>query len=205
VDAHQRSFAFKFIVGHRQLLEPIRQPNSCNREKQSDNHACCHIRCGREPFAVFQHLGRFPSEAGKRGVAAEKPHGNGHPPVWRDDHAVQRELTDQSEQKATREIDQQRAVRKSATSTCVDEALQSVTCQCAYGSENCDQCQSQVRSNPTQRRRQATSPASLVGAQHCCARVRQPTEHGMQRGSSFATRAEAKTKNSWRRAATRSH
>src|SRR5437660_7590598 len=136
----------------------VGQPNASNAEQQAGNDARRDVGCGACPLAVFQHLGSFPAEAGERGVAAKKADGDGHAPIRRDYHAVQRELSDQAEKKASCQINEQCAIGKSAPRADLHEALQAVAGQCASGAKNCDQRETQILSNPqpVRERRQMT-------------------------------------------------
>src|SRR6202030_1784077 len=77
----------------------VGQPNASDAQEQTGYYACAYIGRGPGPLAGFQHLGGFPSETGKGGVSAEEADGDGHAPVWRDYHAIERELADQAEEK----------------------------------------------------------------------------------------------------------
>ena len=84
-------------------------------------------------------FGCFPAEAGERGVAAEEADSDGHAPVRRNDHAIQSELADQAKQKASCQINDQRAVGKRAADAQLHEALQAVPRQRADGAKNRNQ------------------------------------------------------------------
>src|SRR6266566_9441364 len=160
VDAHQRALAFKFLVRHGGLLEAVRKPNACYRQKQAGEHARGHINGSAEPLAFFQHLGCLPAETRKCCVAAEKADGDSGAPVGRDDQAIQRELSDQAEEKAAREIDQQRSVGKRARGAKLNEPLQGVPCQRARGAKNGDQRNPHPFSNPASRGAKTKTPGA---------------------------------------------
>src|SRR5262249_30199600 len=133
--------AFKFFMLHDVsfcCLEAIRQTNSSNGKQQPKNHARADIRRSAKPFAFFQHFRGFPTKARKRGVAAEKSDRDRNSPVRGNHHAIQRELADESKQKTSAEIDEQRAIRKSTTHANLRHALQTVARECADGSEECN-------------------------------------------------------------------
>jgi len=112
-------------------------------EKEPGNNARGDVCCGAGPLAVFQHLGGFPSEAGESGVAAEEADGDGHAPVRRNNHAIQRELADQAEKEAAGQIDEQGAVRKRAADADLHDALEAVAGERACRAENRDECKTQ--------------------------------------------------------------
>src|SRR6266571_2827732 len=160
VDAHQRALAFKFLVRHGGLLEAVREVDACYRQKQAGEHTRGHINGSAEPLHFFQHRGCPPAETRKRCVAAEKADGDSGAPVGRDDQAIQRELSDQAEEKAAREIDQQRAVGKRARGAKLNEPLQGVACQRAHGDQNGDQRNPHPFSNPPPRGAKIKTPGA---------------------------------------------
>src|SRR5579871_238888 len=142
VNPHQRSFAFKLFMSHGalpQILKTIRQANSRDGKQKAREHAGANIRRSAQPFAILQHFCGFPTETGKRGVAAEKTDGDRDAPVRRNHHAVQSELTDEAEKKASAEIDQQRAIRKRTAHAKLHDSLKSVSRKRADGAEECNQ------------------------------------------------------------------
>jgi hypothetical protein len=94
------------------LLESIRQPNSGDGQQEPDDNANGDIACRRDPPTFFQHLGGLPSEARERCVASKEAHSNRDAPIGRNHHSVQRQLSDQAEQKTAGEIDRHRAPGK---------------------------------------------------------------------------------------------
>src|SRR6266851_4795493 len=92
----------------------VGQPNASDAQDQANDYARSNVSGGACPLSVFQHLGGFPAETRESRVAAKEADSNRNPPVRRDDHAIQRELPDQAEQKAPRQVDEQSAVRESA-------------------------------------------------------------------------------------------
>src|SRR5215471_9651793 len=120
-------------------LEPVRQADAGYREKQTGEDAGCDVGCSAEPFTILEHFGRFPTKAGESCVATEKADGDGDAHVRRYEHAVERELADETEQKAAAEIDEQRAVGESASGTYLDDALQTVAGEGADRAENSDE------------------------------------------------------------------
>jgi hypothetical protein len=135
-------------VGHARLLKAIGQANPRNGEKKAGYNAGYDVRAGRKLFAIFEHLRRFPSEAGKGRIAAKEAHRDGDAPFRRNNNPVQRELANQSQEKTAREINQQSAVRKCSASADLYKTLQTVASQRANGSENRDEDKLHVCSNP---------------------------------------------------------
>src|SRR5258705_755441 len=141
---------FSWVIARSRLavLKLVRQADSSDRQQQSRDHARANVSCRPPPFAFCQHLRGFPSETGKRGVAAKKSHCDGHAHIGGDQHPVQHQLPNQSEQETAGEIDQQSSIGKSAAHTQLHHALQSVTRERTDGSEQRNQEYFQARTSP---------------------------------------------------------
>src|SRR3979490_559155 len=92
------------IAGRWSGLKAISEANSGDTQKQAWDYACSHIGRGPGPLAGFEHFGGFPTEAGEGCVTAEEADGDGHAPIRRDYHAIERELADQSQEEAAGQV-----------------------------------------------------------------------------------------------------
>src|SRR5256885_2379748 len=184
VNSHQRAFAFKLFVRHGALprtLKPVGQADSRDRKEQACNYARADVSRSAQPFTLFEHFCGFPAETRKGGVAAKKSDGDRDAPVRRNNHAIQRELPDETKQKTSGEIDEQRSIWKRAAHANLHDSLQAVPRERAGGAE--------------QRNKENlhTFTSQMLRTRRSCS-GRLPRR---------AARTLAGTKNSWRRPAAR--
>lgn len=120
-------------------LEAVSQANSSDGKDEPEDDAGANV-CGcAKPFAIFEHFGGFPTETGKRSVTSEESDGDGDTPVRRNDHAIQRELADQTEEETAGEIDKQRSIGKRCAHADLHNTLQAVASKSSDGTEKSNQ------------------------------------------------------------------
>src|SRR5947207_2824939 len=120
-------------------LEFVGEADACYGKQKTRHDTRGDVGCSAQPFAVFEHFRRLPTKARKRCVSAEEANRNGQAPARREHDTIHRELADQAQEKAARQVDEQSAVGKSAARANLHETLQAIARERADGAKNGNQ------------------------------------------------------------------